>query len=69
MTEEFHDDINTHLEEIETLKTGLLNNLNTITTGNFAHRVCFSKYLASSIGVECERLRSKVQKHTKELNV
>lgn len=64
MTETIQEDINVHLKEIETLKKGILNNLNTITTGNLAHRICFSKYLASEIGVECKRLRDKVEKHT-----
>jgi len=65
MTIELQDDIHAHLKEIENLKGGILNNLDTITSGNLSHRVCFSKYLASEIGVECERLRSKVKKHTK----
>ena len=65
MTIALQDDIHTHLKEIENLKVGILNNLNTITTGNLSHRICFSKYLASEIGVECERMRKKVKKHTK----
>ena len=61
MTIELMDDIYAHLKEIENLKGGILNNLNTITSGNLSHRICFSKHLASEIGVECKRLRSKVK--------
>ena len=43
-------DIESHFKEIETLKQGILNNLNTTTTANLSHRICCSKYLVSEIG-------------------
>ena len=43
-------DIESHFKEIETLKQGILNNLNTTTTANLSHRICCPKYLVSEIG-------------------
>ena len=63
MTVDLQKDIKVHLKEIDNLKMGILNNLNAITTGNVSHVVCFSKYLASEIGVECNRLRAKAKKY------
>jgi len=42
-------DIESHFKEIETLKQGILNNLNTTTTANLSHRICCPKYLVSEI--------------------
>jgi len=57
---DFEKEINKSLCEIETLHTGILNNLKHITAGNLSHTVCFAKYLTSEIGVECDRLRGKI---------
>jgi hypothetical protein len=49
------------IKEIETLQVGILNNLKQVSSANLSHRVCFSKYLASAIGIECKRLRAKIK--------
>jgi len=54
-------EIDAHFKEIQTLQEGIINNLDTITTGNLSHRICFSKYLVSEIGIECKKLRGKLK--------